>query len=93
MAFEREPKNTEKWERIISCNDGKEQGKLIREYICELEDEIYSLRQQLECERRNNQYDVVDRIMKLPAFKDWLSAHDASMNNYYSDDYTFNGGF
>ena len=92
MAFEREPQYTEKWKRITSCTDGKEQGKLIREYICELEDEIYNLEQQLECERRNNQYDVVDRIMKLPVFKDWLSEHDSSMNNYYSD-YTFNGGF
>ena len=84
MAFEREPQNTEKWERIISCNDGKEQGRLIREYICELEDEIYRLRQQLECERRNNQYDVVDCIMNLPDFRNWLSAHDAILNKDYS---------
>lgn len=84
MAFEREPHYTEEWGRIISCDDGEEHGKLIREYICELEDKIYNLEQQLECERRNNQYDVIDDIMRLPYFRDWLSKHDSNLNKDYS---------
>lgn len=84
MAFEREPHHTEEWERIISCDDGKEQGKLIREYICELEDKIYNLEQQLECERRNNRYDVIDEIMHLPCFRNWLFKHDSYLSKNYS---------
>ena len=84
MAFEREPQNTEKWERIISCNDGKEQGRLIKEYICDLEDEIYRLKQQLIHEKKSGQYNLVNRIMKLPAFEDWLSKHDSDLHEDYS---------
>ncbi len=84
MAFEREPQNTEKWRKIVECTDGKLQGKLIREYICELEDEIWNLKQQLMYEHRNNQYDVIDRIMNLPDFKNWLSRHDSNLNKDYS---------
>lgn len=84
MAFEREPYYTEEWERIISCSDGKEQGKLIREYICKLEDKIYNLEQQLECERRNNRYNVIDDIMDLPDFRNWLSKHDSNLRKDYS---------
>ena len=84
MAYERELKNTEKWRRIISCNDEKEQGTLIKEYICELEAEIYNLKQQLECEHRSGQYDLVNKIMKLPAFNDWLSKHDSDLNKDWS---------
>lgn len=84
MAFEREPLNTERWERIISCNDGKEQGRLIKEYICELEDGIYNLQQQLEEERIKNRYDIIDNIMNLPDFRKWLSKHDSNLNKNYS---------
>lgn len=84
MAFEREPRNTEKWERIISCNDGKEQSRLIKEYICELEDGIYNLQQQLGKERMKNRYDIIDDIMNLPDFRKWLSKHDSNLHKDYS---------
>ena len=89
MAMERIPWGKE-WEEICNIEDEETQSRRLREYVCDLQDQIMELKSsQIELEQiRKDGINLLLNIVKSNFFEYYMKNYDVRFEKYFSQDWS-----